>query len=191
MVAAAVSSGPDTGGRHVRRPAPRVGPRVVTPPDPPAEVRPRVAAGALFQDLDERVLMVVPSYKGYVDLPGGMVEPGESPRAAAGREVREELGFEPSIGRLLVADWWVDSPDDIGGAKVLFVFEGGPLTPELRRRITVDGSEVTGYRLCAPGTLAGVTVPRLANRIFHAIAARRNGTVRYLEDGCVVDAPVA
>ena len=160
------------------------------PVDPTSGVRPRVAAGALFQDVDERVLMVVPSTRGYVDLPGGMVEPGESPRTAAGREVRQELGFEPSIGRLLVADWWLDSPDGVGGPKLLFVFDGGPLTPELSSRITVDGAEVTGCTLCAPNDLAAVTVPRLANRIFHAIAARRTNSIRYLEDGCLVEGPV-
>jgi predicted NUDIX family NTP pyrophosphohydrolase len=55
-------------------------------------VRPRVAAGVLFLDENEHILLVVPSYKDYLDIPGGYVEPGESPRNAARREVREELG---------------------------------------------------------------------------------------------------
>ena len=77
----------------------------MTSPPEPAFVRPRVAAGVLFLDETDRVLLVVPSYKDFLDLPGGYVEPGESPRAAAQREVREELAIEPPVGRLLVADW--------------------------------------------------------------------------------------
>ena len=155
--------------------------------EPTTEVRPRVAAGALVLDGDGHVLMVKASTKDYLDLPGGMVEVGEMPRAAARREVREELGLEFTIGRLLVADWWIDSPDGVGGAKVLFVFDGGNITAVQRDRIRPDGHEVTGYTLCAPNELAAVTVPRLATRIFHAIAARRTGSLRYLEDGCLID----
>ena len=54
---------------------------------------PRVAAGALFSDESGRVLLVKPTYKKTWDIPGGYVEPGESPRAACIREIREELGL--------------------------------------------------------------------------------------------------
>ncbi|WP_328478950.1 NUDIX hydrolase [Actinoplanes sp. NBC_00393] len=66
---------------------------------------PRVAAGALFFDEAGNVLLVKPAYKAGWDIPGGYVEPGESPRAACIREVREELGITPDIGGLLVVDW--------------------------------------------------------------------------------------
>ena len=67
--------------------------------------RPRVAAGVLFFDRLGRVMMVVPSYKDYLDIPGGYIEHGETPTRAAAREVKEELGITPPIGRLLVIDW--------------------------------------------------------------------------------------
>lgn len=152
-------------------------------PPEPALVRPRVAAGVLLLDDSDRVLLVVPSYKDFLDLPGGCVEPGESPRAAARREVREELAIEPPVGRLLVADWWRDSPDGHGGEKLLFVFDGGHLTPAQLDTVAVDGEEVIGYRFHAVPDLGAVTVARLANRIDHAVAAHRDGTTRYLEDG--------
>jgi len=55
----------------------------MTSPPEPAFVRPRVAAGVLFLDENDSVLLVVPSYKDFLDLPGGYVEPGESPRCIA------------------------------------------------------------------------------------------------------------
>jgi 8-oxo-dGTP diphosphatase len=51
----------------------------MTSPPEPTFVRPRVAAGVLLLDEAGRVLLVVPSYKDFLDLPGGCVEPGESP----------------------------------------------------------------------------------------------------------------
>jgi 8-oxo-dGTP diphosphatase len=148
--------------------------------------RPRVAAGVLFLDDHARVLLVVPSYKDYLDLPGGIVEPGEAPRTAARREVAEELGIAPAVGRLLVADWWCDSPDSPDGQrgeKLLFVFDGGHLPPTQLDEVTVDGDEVVGYGFHPLTELATVTTPRLANRITHALAAHHDGTTRYLENG--------
>lgn len=145
--------------------------------------RPRVAAGVLFLDADSRALLVVPTYKRYLDLPGGQVEPGERPSVAAKREVREELGIEPPIGRLLVADWWRVGPDGVDEPKLLFVFDGGHLPQAQLDLIAVDGDEVVGYGFHAVPDLATVTIPRLVNRIEHAIAARKDGTTRYLEDG--------
>lgn len=155
----------------------------MTSPSEPSFVRPRVAAGVLFLDDNERVLLVVPSYKDFLDLPGGYVEPGESPQSAAEREVREELAIGPPIGRLLVADWRHDSADGLGGEKLLFVFAGGRLSPSQLDDVTVDGDEIIAYRFHALTDLGTVTIPRLANRIEHAVTAYNEGTTRYLEDG--------
>jgi 8-oxo-dGTP diphosphatase len=149
-------------------------------------VQPRVAAGVLFQDEVGRVLLVVPSYKAFLDLPGGFVEAGETPVGAAVREVGEELGISPPVGRLLVADWRQDSADGDGGPKLLLVFDGGRLSPAQEAQIVVDGAEVVGFGYHAIAELPAVTIPRLVTRIEHAVAARRDGTTRYLEDGTPV-----
>ena len=95
-------------------------------PDEFRAATPRVASGVLFRDADNRVLLVKPTYKQGWDIPGGYVEPGESPKQAAVREVTEELGVTLPVGRLLVIDW---APQDGEGDKLLFVFDGGVIDP--------------------------------------------------------------
>ncbi|MFV2195677.1 NUDIX domain-containing protein [Nocardiopsis sp. LOL_012] len=148
----------------------------------PAEsfARPRVAAGALFFDDLRRVMMVVPSYKDYLDIPGGYIEHGETPSQAVAREVEEELGITPSIGRLLVVDW---APNPSEGDKQLFVFDGGVLAREWLDKIVLGPSELTGYDFYAVDTVESITIPRLARRITHGAYAREQGTTAYLENG--------
>jgi ADP-ribose pyrophosphatase YjhB (NUDIX family) len=64
-----------------------------------------VAADVLIRDEAGRVLLVDPTYKDGWDLPGGMVEANESPRAAAARELGEELGLTVPLGRVLAIEW--------------------------------------------------------------------------------------
>jgi 8-oxo-dGTP pyrophosphatase MutT (NUDIX family) len=153
-------------------------------------VTPRVAAGALLLDASgERLLMVVPSYKDYLDIPGGYVEHGETPWEGAAREVEEELGIRPPIGRLLVIDWWRASPESNGGPKVLLVFDGD-LSDELEGQIVVDDQEIVEHRWVPLASLDDVTIPRLANRLRCAVDARRTGRVTYLENGVAALGPV-
>lgn len=142
--------------------------------------RPRVAAGVLFFDEQERVMMVVPSYKDYLDIPGGYVEHGESPSQAAVREVKEELGITPPIGRLLAVDW---APNLSEGDKALFVFDGGVLDEEWLSQITLAPDELTGYAFHEVGSVPEVTIARLARRISEAVRARGKGRTAYLENG--------
>jgi 8-oxo-dGTP diphosphatase len=141
---------------------------------------PRVAAGALFFDELDQVLLVVPSYKSYRDIPGGYVEHGETPKEAVIREVHEELGITPPIGRLIVVDW---APNQTEGDKLLFIFDGGVLANEYLTKIHLDQQEIAGYDFHEVAAIDDLTIPRLARRIVQGQAARRDGTTRYLEHG--------
>src|SRR5215203_5949595 len=122
---------------------------------------PRVTAGALFLDEHNRVLLVEPTYKPYWDIPGGYVEPGESPLAACAREVREELGIAPPIGPLLVVDW---APVESEGDKVLFVFAGGTLSPDQLAAIRLDPDELRSHAFHDLAGADAILIPRLARR---------------------------
>ena len=50
---------------------------------------------------DGAILLLRRKARGWYELPGGKIEPGEGPAAAAAREIREELGCEAEIVRKL------------------------------------------------------------------------------------------
>ncbi|MDF5751169.1 NUDIX hydrolase [Spongiactinospora sp. TRM90649] len=143
-------------------------------------VRAWAAAGALFFDRDDRVLLVDPVYKEHLDIPGGFVEEGETPYEACVREVEEELAIRPPIGRLLVADW---SPAPVLGQRVLFVFDGGVLDEATFARIVFADGELRACAYHAADELDALTVDRLAVRIRAALVAKARGETVYLEHG--------
>ncbi|MCW3843903.1 NUDIX hydrolase [Micromonospora yasonensis] len=147
---------------------------------------PRVASGVLFVDHKERVLLVRPSYKTHWDIPGGYVEPGESPHAACVREIREELGLDISVGPLLVVDW---APAEGEGDKLLFIFSGGRLTAEQERDIIFADGELTEWRYLPTDTLEAYAPARLVRRIRTAVAAGRRRQAAYAEHGNSVPHP--
>ncbi|MGI5245945.1 NUDIX domain-containing protein [Dactylosporangium sp. CA-139066] len=138
-----------------------------------------VAAGALIRDPAGRILFVVPNYKPYLDIPGGIVEPGEPPSAACTREVAEEIGLTRPPGRLLVVDWtpgrgpWSD--------QVQFVFDGGELSSAEQIRPAAD--ELTGYRWATLSDARPDLRPSLYRRLSLASRAVETGRLLHAEFG--------
>jgi len=139
---------------------------------------PRAAAGALFLDHEGRILMVRPTYKEGWDIPGGYIEPGETPMDACAREITEEIGLHRAPGRLLVVDW-APHPDE--GDKILFVFDGGTLTGT--GSLTPDGEEIAEAQFCHSDTLPEITPERLTRRLKLAIEARERNITLYAQHG--------
>lgn len=146
----------------------------------PPVATPRVAAGALFFDDEGRVLLVRPTYKKHWDIPGGYVEPGESPRAACIREIEEELGLTIVLGPMLVVDW---APAEHEGDKLLFIFDAGSLNTGQEKAIRFADGELTAWRYVATDDLERYGPPRLTRRLRAATAAHNSGKAAYTEHG--------
>jgi len=154
-----------------------------TPNPVPPEVwaalpRKRVSAGVVVTDDAGRVLLVEPTYKPGWEVPGGMVEADESPRAAAARECREEIGLDVEVGRLLVVDWVSAGrrPDD----GLMLLYAGGPVDAE---RIVLQADELASWQWCDEREVATRTTAFMARRLTAARAAVRTGSTAELENG--------
>jgi ADP-ribose pyrophosphatase YjhB (NUDIX family) len=140
-----------------------------------------VAGGAIIQDEAGRILFVTPIYKPYLEIPGGIVNANESPRAACEREIREELGLTISLGPLLVVDWipqhgvWRDS--------LQFIFDGGTLSESQAASISLPHDELQDYTFMSLSTARGRLKPSLYRRLVQAAEASNDGFSRYTEFG--------
>lgn len=118
------------------------------------------AFGVIF-DADRRVLLCHRRDMDAWNLPGGGVEPGETPWDAVTREVREEVGLETEIVRLTGLYWKPDTEE------LVFNFEcrivGGALGPS-------DESDGAAYYAFAD--LPPNTAPKQVERIADALAGR-------------------
>ncbi|MGO1166529.1 MAG: NUDIX domain-containing protein, partial [Janibacter sp.] len=63
-----------------------------------------IAQGVLRTD-DDRIALCQLVYKKDWDLPGGIVDPDESPAHCVVREVKEELGLDVTVQGLLAVNW--------------------------------------------------------------------------------------
>jgi len=140
--------------------------------------RKRIGAGVLFLNDAGDVLLVNPTYKDYWEVPGGLVESGESPRTAAKREIREELGVDIVVGRLLLIDWNPAGylPDD----GVIFLYLGGRLDD---RQIRLPSDELSEWCWCPSSALRERLLDFKARRVGAAIDAYERDVFAELEDG--------
>lgn len=138
------------------------------------------AAGAVMLDEAGRVLLVEPNYKDHWEIPGGVIEVGETPSQGCAREITEELGLTREPGRLLVVDW---APHREWGDRVLFVFDGGTLTRSDIAAIRLQPEELDSYEFLRPPDALDRLIPRLRRRVDAALRAREEGRTLYLEHG--------
>jgi 8-oxo-dGTP pyrophosphatase MutT (NUDIX family) len=143
--------------------------------------RKRMAAGALFFDAAGRIYVVKPTYRAGWLVPGGAVEADEAPSAACRREVAEELGIAPPLGRLLCVEYL--SEYDGYTESVQFLFDGGVLDAELAAQIQLQASELAEGCFVNAEEASRLLNPKLAVRVAYALDARARGSVYYLEDG--------
>ncbi|MGW4383921.1 NUDIX domain-containing protein [Kitasatospora sp. NPDC004531] len=142
-----------------------------------------VAAAVLLFDDRDRVLLVDPAYKPHWEFPGGVVERGESPTAAAVREAAEELGLRlrPEELRLLAVDWEPGKGRGRGGLRL--VYDGGRLGPSEVLRLRLPTGELRDWHFATLREAAQMLPAARMRRLTAALEARAVGELRYLEGG--------
>ena len=124
----------------------------------------RMIGHAVFRDEQGRVLLTETRYKQDWELPGGIVEAGESPRVGAEREVLEEIGLSVHFSDAALIDWM---PPYLGWSDAIeFIFDGGTLAPEVADGITAtDPRELVAVHWVDPADLNERVTELSARRI--------------------------
>ncbi len=144
--------------------------------------RKRAISQLLVRDHEQRVLLCQLTYKSDWDLPGGVVEVGESPVVAVTREVTEELALELPARGLLVVDWlppWSGWDDAL-----CLVFDGGVHDPSIVDAVVPEPREIVTAELCTRQQVRERCRDFTARRIEQAVAVVDGGSgVGYLQSG--------
>ena len=143
--------------------------------------RKRAIAQMLVRDDAGRVLLCRLTYKRDWDLPGGVVEVGESPQLAVSRELEEELALTIKAGPLLLTDWlppWSGWDDAL-----CLVFDGGLLDPAVLDGAVLQPREIASVQFCTLDEVRTHCADFTARRIDSALLALDGGGSTYTESG--------
>jgi 8-oxo-dGTP diphosphatase len=140
----------------------------------------RMAAGALFFNYKDEILIVKPSYKDHWSIPGGVIDGNESPRKACIREIKEELGLDIHGVEFLCVDYVRATSEK--SESLQFLFSGGKLTAEQINNIKLPPDELTEYKFVSVDETAALLSDSLAKRIVQCLATIKEKRGLYLED---------
>jgi len=138
----------------------------------------RVIAQGLIRNNANETLLCELTYKQEWDLPGGVVDPHESPAHAVIRELREELQVEV-LPRSLVAVNWLPSWRGWDDA-MLCVFDLG-VDDQVIARARLEPREVQALHWCSLDDVERRAAPYVS-RLLRRLAHETEGAA-YLEDG--------
>ena len=123
------------------------------------------------------------TYKKDWDLPGGVVDPEESPAHCVVREIDEELGIEVTVHGLLAVNWlppyrgWDDA--------LLCLFDLGVVDEGILEAATLLRREIRGAHWVAPDALAAHVAPYTAamlSEVLPGVTAEELVGTAYIED---------
>jgi ADP-ribose pyrophosphatase YjhB (NUDIX family) len=138
-----------------------------------------MAAGVLFFDTHKKVLIVKPTYKKGWGIPGGVIDHEESPRDAAIREVREEIGLDINDPEL-VSVGYARSVGEKTEA-LHFTFYGGILRDGDIAQIVLQEEELEDFRFVTESEALTLLTGILRDRFHDYLKAVRTKEVLYVE----------
>ena len=112
--------------------------------------RPKVVGAAVLVWQDGSLLLVQPSYRRWLTVPGGHVSRREEPRAAAARELQEEVGVRVPADALVNLGVFVVNHSYNEDHVHVYACE----MPS-DQTVAVDQREILSARFARPDTLAG------------------------------------
>ncbi|MEO6144937.1 MAG: NUDIX hydrolase [Dermatophilaceae bacterium] len=137
----------------------------------------RLIAQGLIRNNANEILLCELTYKQEWDLPGGVVDPHESPANAVVREIREEMQVDLSPRALVAVNWlppwhgWDDA--------MLFVFDLG-VDDDVITRARLEPRELRAVHWCTLDEVERRAAPYVT-RMLRRLAQQTDGTA-YLED---------
>lgn len=134
----------------------------------------------LLRNREGHILLVKPVYKDGWEIPGGLVEAGESPREAVVRECEEEIGVTLTVDSPVCVHYMTGAPDGTDG--VMFVFDAGTTDVDASS-YPLPPDELSAARFVAPADLDDYLPDAMARRMRAAGRAvdEASGGVAYLE----------
>jgi len=127
----------------------------------------------LLETTNGEVVAVKSQYKPYWTLPGGIIDPGETPREGAIRETREEVGIkiDPRTVEFVAV---IDRRSEVAET-YQFIFKA-PLPEAQRSSIRLQTSEIQAYEFVTKVQVASGDRPYAK-----ALEHWANGTMGYIE----------
>jgi 8-oxo-dGTP pyrophosphatase MutT (NUDIX family) len=142
--------------------------------------RKRVITQGLLRNERDEFLLCELTYKREWDLPGGVVEPGESPASGLAREIREELGVDLRPTGLAAINWlppwsgWDDA--------CTVVFELGNLPTSAIEQMRLEPAEIRAVHWCDLDRVAARGT-NATTRLLRFLHDADSPGPHYLEDG--------
>ncbi|HRY62306.1 MAG TPA: NUDIX hydrolase [Candidatus Paceibacterota bacterium] len=145
-----------------------------------------LAAGGLFFNNKNEILLLKPTYRDGYLIPGGMVEEQESPLTALKREINEEIGLQIEKGDILCIDYNPKNDSyNFDDSSIQIVFDCGTLNKEQINKITLS-EEHSEFKFRSIEEAVKMCNPKLAKRLPKCIEARKLNRCVYLEEGKAV-----
>ncbi|KGN33691.1 NUDIX hydrolase [Knoellia sinensis KCTC 19936] len=141
-----------------------------------------IAQGLLRNEAGD-VLLCELTYKSEWDLPGGVVDPMESPAACVVREISEELGAAVNVEGLVAVNWlppwrgWDDA--------VLFLFDLGTVPGDFTAGLTLSRRELKAVHWVAPADIGAHVAPYTARMLEQILEGERTAYLPYFENSDV------
>lgn len=133
-----------------------------------------MGSGVFFFDNDGKLFLLNLTYKNHWNIPGGVVDADESPRAAAIREVREEIGLHKTDLEFVCVHYKPGATEKLESLQ--FIFFGGVLSEDEIHKIQLQEDEVSEFGFFSEEEAMQIVSGSMQKRLkacFQAIARER------------------